>query len=146
MLCCHVVLIVTMRNVQVLLLKSLNVDNLLEFDFMDPPPQDNILNSMYQLWVLNALDNTGVLSATLMTYSRVLMTFLHFEKGSSFTLCSQTTSAVCGHVLPRRPSGVETSLKRQPHVAKPSFLPDAQHPQQIDNYSWVRHFDDPQAG
>lgn len=44
---------------QVLLLKSLNVDNLLEFDFMDPPPQDNILNSMYQLWVLNALDNTG---------------------------------------------------------------------------------------
>lgn len=44
---------------QVLLLKSLNVDNLLEFDFMDPPPQDNILNSMYQLWILNALDNTG---------------------------------------------------------------------------------------
>jgi HrpA-like RNA helicase len=44
---------------QVLLLKSLNVDNLLEFDFMDPPPQDNILNSMYQLWILTALDNTG---------------------------------------------------------------------------------------
>lgn len=35
----------------VLLLKSLKVDNLLEFGFMDPPPQDNILNSMYQLWV-----------------------------------------------------------------------------------------------
>lgn len=31
----------------VLLLKSLKVDNLLEFDFMDPPPQDTILNSMY---------------------------------------------------------------------------------------------------
>ena len=44
-----------------LLLKSLNVDNLLEFDFMDPPPQDNILNSMYQLWILTALDNTGAL-------------------------------------------------------------------------------------
>ena len=43
----------------VLLLKSLGVDNLLEFDFMDPPPQDNIMNSMYQLWVLAALDNTG---------------------------------------------------------------------------------------
>ena len=42
-----------------LLLKSLNVENLMEFDFMDPPPQDNILNSMYQLWVLGALDNTG---------------------------------------------------------------------------------------
>lgn len=43
----------------VLLLKSLGVKNLLEFDFMDPPPQDNILNSMYQLWVLGALDNVG---------------------------------------------------------------------------------------
>ncbi|KAK2990119.1 LOW QUALITY PROTEIN: hypothetical protein RJ640_014788 [Escallonia rubra] len=41
----------------VLLLKSLQVENLLEFDFMDPPPEDNILNSLYQLWVLGALDN-----------------------------------------------------------------------------------------
>ena len=46
----------------VLLLKSLNVDNLLEFGFMDPPPQDNIINSMYQLWILGALDNTGGLT------------------------------------------------------------------------------------
>ncbi|KAJ7836345.1 pre-mRNA splicing factor [Mycena olivaceomarginata] len=36
--------------------------NLLEFDFMDPPPQSNILNSMYQLWVLGALDNVGDLT------------------------------------------------------------------------------------
>jgi pre-mRNA-splicing factor ATP-dependent RNA helicase DHX38/PRP16 len=46
----------------VLLLKSLGVENLLLFDFMDPPPQDNIMNSMYQLWVLGALDNTGALT------------------------------------------------------------------------------------
>ncbi|KAK1380550.1 RNA helicase [Heracleum sosnowskyi] len=46
----------------VLLLKSLKVDSLLDFDFMDPPPQDNILNSMYQLWVLGALDNVGHLT------------------------------------------------------------------------------------
>ncbi|KAI5124049.1 hypothetical protein M0805_003878 [Coniferiporia weirii] len=46
----------------VLLLKSLGVKNLLEFDFMDPPPQSNILNSMYQLWVLGALDNIGDLT------------------------------------------------------------------------------------
>lgn len=45
----------------VLLLKSLGVQNLLEFDFMDPPPQDTIQQSMYQLWVLGALDNTGLL-------------------------------------------------------------------------------------
>lgn len=64
----------------VLLLKFLGVKNLLEFDFMDPPPQvchllksrrfstnaacqANILNSMYQLWVLGALDNVGDLTA-----------------------------------------------------------------------------------
>ncbi len=43
----------------VLLLKSLGVENLLQFHFMDPPPEDNILNSMFQLWILGALDNTG---------------------------------------------------------------------------------------
>ena len=62
----------------VLLLKSLGVKDLLEFDFMDPPPQvgphllpfqrllnvrqANMLNSMYQLWVLGALDNVGDLT------------------------------------------------------------------------------------
>lgn len=43
----------------VLLLKSLGVRDLLQFHFMDPPPEDNMLNSMYQLWILGALDNTG---------------------------------------------------------------------------------------
>lgn len=46
----------------VLLLKKLGVENLYDFDFMDPPPEDNITNSMYQLWVLGALTNTGGLS------------------------------------------------------------------------------------
>lgn len=46
----------------VLLLKSLGVQDLLAFHFMDPPPQDNILNSLYQLWILGALDNTGRLT------------------------------------------------------------------------------------
>ena len=46
----------------VLLLKSLGIENLLLFDFMDPPPQENIMNSMYQLWVLGALNNTGNLT------------------------------------------------------------------------------------
>ena len=46
----------------VLLLKSLGVQDLLQFHFMDPPPQDNMLNSMYQLWILGALDNVGNLT------------------------------------------------------------------------------------
>ena len=44
------------------MLKSLGVENLLQFHFMDPPPEDNLLNSMYQLWILGALDNTGQLT------------------------------------------------------------------------------------
>eukprot|EP00298_Acanthocystis_sp_HF-20_P016089 c21372_g1_i3.p1 GENE.c21372_g1_i3~~c21372_g1_i3.p1 ORF type:complete len:638 (-),score=290.30 c21372_g1_i3:67-1866(-) len=46
----------------VLLLKSLGIKNLMEFDFMDPPPQENIRNSLYQLWVLGALDDVGELT------------------------------------------------------------------------------------
>jgi pre-mRNA-splicing factor ATP-dependent RNA helicase DHX38/PRP16 len=45
-----------------LLLKSLGVRNLLEFEFIDPPPQETILNSMYQLWVLGGFDDTGGLT------------------------------------------------------------------------------------
>jgi len=65
----HEMLIQTVPEIQrtnlanvVLLLKSLNVEDLLEFHFMDPPPQDNILQSMYQLWTLGAIDNTGALT------------------------------------------------------------------------------------
>lgn len=47
----------------VLLLKSLGINNLLDFDFMDAPPQENILSSMYQLWILGALDDVGRLTS-----------------------------------------------------------------------------------
>ncbi|KAL2269848.1 hypothetical protein VTJ83DRAFT_2032 [Remersonia thermophila] len=46
----------------VLLLKSLGVKDLLDFDFMDPPPQDTITTSMFDLWALGALDNLGELT------------------------------------------------------------------------------------
>ncbi|KAE9549300.1 hypothetical protein FO519_007481, partial [Halicephalobus sp. NKZ332] len=46
----------------VLMLKSLNVHDLLKFHFMDPPPQENMMNSMYTLWTLGALDNAGNLT------------------------------------------------------------------------------------
>jgi len=47
----------------VLLLKSLGVKDLLEFDFMDPPPQDTISTSLFDLWALGAVDNLGELTA-----------------------------------------------------------------------------------
>ncbi|KAJ2840298.1 Pre-mRNA-splicing factor ATP-dependent RNA helicase PRP16, partial [Coemansia sp. 'formosensis'] len=47
----------------VMLLKSIGVENLLDFDFLDPPPLDTIKTSMYQLWTLGSLDNTGQITA-----------------------------------------------------------------------------------
>ncbi|KAJ4382805.1 DEAH-box RNA helicase prp16 [Didymella sp. IMI 355093] len=46
----------------VLLLKSLGVKDLLDFDFMDAPPQDTITTSLFDLWALGALDNIGDLT------------------------------------------------------------------------------------
>ena len=46
----------------ILLLKSLGVREMSSFDFMDPPPVDNVANSMYQLWILGALDDSGDLT------------------------------------------------------------------------------------
>lgn len=47
----------------VLLLKSLGVKDLTTFDFMDPPPQDNVAQSLYQLWALGAVDDEGELTS-----------------------------------------------------------------------------------
>eukprot|EP00475_Leptophrys_vorax_P014240 TRINITY_DN20642_c0_g1_i3.p1 TRINITY_DN20642_c0_g1~~TRINITY_DN20642_c0_g1_i3.p1 ORF type:complete len:414 (+),score=110.63 TRINITY_DN20642_c0_g1_i3:104-1345(+) len=46
----------------VLLLKSLQIKNLMEFPFMDAPPKEILLSSMYQLWMLGALDDLGSLT------------------------------------------------------------------------------------
>lgn len=43
----------------VLLLKSIGVLRLVDFDFMDPPPAANVRNSMWRLWVLGLLDDGG---------------------------------------------------------------------------------------
>jgi pre-mRNA-splicing factor ATP-dependent RNA helicase DHX38/PRP16 len=47
----------------VLLLKSLGVDSVLDFDFMDAPPLDTVVNAMRQLWMLGALGDDGALTA-----------------------------------------------------------------------------------
>lgn len=46
----------------VLLLKSLRVEDILLFDFMDPPAEETVLNAMFQLWMLGALDDQGRLT------------------------------------------------------------------------------------
>ncbi|CDK28199.1 unnamed protein product [Kuraishia capsulata CBS 1993] len=45
-----------------LLLKSLNVKDLLKFPFLDSPPEDIVNSSLYDLWAIGALDNFGNLT------------------------------------------------------------------------------------
>ncbi|KAH3687945.1 hypothetical protein WICPIJ_001060 [Wickerhamomyces pijperi] len=45
-----------------LLLKSLGIDDILTFPFLDPPPRQSIITSLYELWSLGALDNFGGLT------------------------------------------------------------------------------------
>ncbi|KAL9617841.1 MAG: hypothetical protein Q9160_007391 [Pyrenula sp. 1 TL-2023] len=49
-------------NSALLLLKSLGINNLLDFDFMDPPPADHIIRALEQLYALGALNNAGQLT------------------------------------------------------------------------------------
>lgn len=50
-----------MGNV-VLLLKSLGVSDLVNFDFMDRPPADALIRSLEQLYALGALNDRGELT------------------------------------------------------------------------------------
>ena len=52
----------TNLNGTILLLKSLGINDLLDFDFMDPPPTDTIVRAVEQLYALGALNNVGDLT------------------------------------------------------------------------------------
>lgn len=46
----------------VLQLKAIGVKDLIDFDFMDPPPQEAVATSLFDLWALGALDHIGNLT------------------------------------------------------------------------------------
>lgn len=46
----------------VLTLKSLGIDDLLDFDFMDPPPAETLIRALEQLYALGALNDHGELT------------------------------------------------------------------------------------
>lgn len=48
----------------VLLLKSLGINDLLHFDFMDPPPAETLIMALEQLYALGALNHLGELTKT----------------------------------------------------------------------------------
>ena len=46
----------------VLSLKAMGINDLLAFDFMDPPPMQTLISAMEQLHALSALDDEGLLT------------------------------------------------------------------------------------
>ncbi|KAI5070716.1 hypothetical protein GOP47_0015059 [Adiantum capillus-veneris] len=46
----------------VLMLKSLGIDDLINFDFLDPPPAETLLRALEQLYALGALNHEGQLT------------------------------------------------------------------------------------
>ncbi|RKP24572.1 P-loop containing nucleoside triphosphate hydrolase protein [Syncephalis pseudoplumigaleata] len=46
----------------ILMLKSLGIHDLINFDFMDPPPAETVINSLSQLYALGALNSQGELT------------------------------------------------------------------------------------
>jgi len=46
----------------VLMLKALGINDLLHFDFMDPPPTQTLVSALQQLYALGALDTEGLLT------------------------------------------------------------------------------------
>ncbi len=45
-----------------LLLKSLGINDLIHFDFMDPPPAEALIRALEQLYALGALNDRGELT------------------------------------------------------------------------------------
>ncbi|KAF7594299.1 hypothetical protein BBP40_009699 [Aspergillus hancockii] len=52
----------TNLNGVILMLKSLGIDQLLDFDFMDPPPAETIIRALEQLYALGSLNDRGELT------------------------------------------------------------------------------------
>lgn len=49
-------------SVTILMLKAMGVNDLLHFDFMDPPPTNTMLTALEELYALSALDDEGLLT------------------------------------------------------------------------------------
>jgi ATP-dependent RNA helicase DHX8/PRP22 len=46
----------------VLNLKAMGINDMIGFDFMDPPPAQTLVNALESLWTLGALDDDGLLT------------------------------------------------------------------------------------
>jgi len=65
----NVFTVITLKQIQrtnlgnvVLLLKSLGINDLIHFDFMDPPPAETLIIALEQLYALGGLNHHGELT------------------------------------------------------------------------------------
>ncbi|RUS25213.1 P-loop containing nucleoside triphosphate hydrolase protein [Jimgerdemannia flammicorona] len=49
-------------SLTVLTMKAMGINDLIHFDFMDPPPEQNLVTALEQLYALQALDDEGLLT------------------------------------------------------------------------------------
>ena len=59
-----------------LLLKSLGINDLIHFDFMDPPPPETLILALEQLYALGALNHMGELTKVLIQVCQHELIFL----------------------------------------------------------------------
>lgn len=50
-------------SLTILMLKAMGIDDLLTFEFMDPPPLPTMINALHALYTLDALDDEGFLTS-----------------------------------------------------------------------------------
>ncbi len=64
---------------QVLQLKTMGINDLLHFDFMDAPPVESLIMALEQLHSLSALDNEGLLTRLGRRVRIIFSAFFNFE-------------------------------------------------------------------
>lgn len=79
----------------VLSLKAMGINDLLSFDFMDPPPLQALIAAMEQLHALSALDHEGLLTRL----GRRVCTYIPSRSQYSFTCTLHNTKRISSVLL-----------------------------------------------
>lgn len=126
-----------------LLLKSLGINDILKFPFLDPPPRQSIIASLYELWSLEALDNFGNLT----TLGRKMTSFPLTPPLSKLLIlssqrgCSQEMVIIVSMLSLPSPYLRPTQRQKEADLARERFLvPESDHMSLLNVYqSWLHH-------
>ncbi|KAH8740432.1 hypothetical protein FG386_002944 [Cryptosporidium ryanae] len=81
----------------VLIIKSLGIDDLLNFDFMDPPPPETLIKALELLYSLGALDDSGELTRIGRTMAELPLDPMHSKmvlSSEKYKVVNETTTIV----------------------------------------------------